>query len=246
MITAIDFSRLRNAEFLQFIANFSDLVGANNPADLNIVVQHTAFKSKLDEMSRLFKMKRSSPTTQELILLDNRRDKAINGLTANINSYCNHYDAKIIQAAELLTRNLNHFGTGIARLNFQAETSTLNGIIHDWETKPELTAAIEKLGHTGWVAELKKANQLFEQKYLQRTREYGAANPVTLQAKRKETTVAYYGLRKFIEASSVFNPSVACEKLISELNALIDQYNELIRTRLAVPATEQTAADPAE
>jgi hypothetical protein len=96
------------------------------------------------------------------------------------------------------------------------------------------------------MAELKTANQLFEQKYIQRTQEYGAANPNTLKSKREETLVAYYELRKHIEANAVVNPSPACEKLISELNALIEQYNELINTRAAEPASEPAPANPEE
>ena len=55
--------------------------------------------------------------------------------------------------------------------------------------------------------------------------------PDTLKAKREETMVAYWELRKFIDANSIINPSVAYEKLINELNALIDQYNELLSSR---------------
>ena len=242
MITAIDLAKLRNAEFLQFGATFSGLVVANNPVVLNVVAQHTAFKLKLDETSGLFKLERVSPITQELVLLDERRDKAINGLTAVINGFGNHFDAATSQAANLLTGSLNLYGVGVARLNTQAETSTINGIVNDWETKPELIAAITKLGLTGWVAELKTANQLFEQKFIQRTQEYGAANPDTLKAKREEAMVAYYELRKFIEANSVVNPSEAYVKLINELNALIDQYNELLSSRPAESAPEPAPA----
>lgn len=242
MITAIDLRNLRNAEFLQFGATFSALVFANNPAVLNIVAQHTAFKSKLDEMSGLFVLQKVNPITEELILLDERRDRAMNGLTDIIKAYSVHFDAATSRAANLLAVNLNLYGVGVARMNTQAETSTINGIVHDWETKPELTTAIATLGLTGWVAELKAANQLYEEKYILRTQEYGAANPDTLKAKRDETMVAYYELRKFIEANSVVNPSAVYEKLIGELNALIDQYNELLNTRSAEPASVQAPA----
>ncbi len=242
MITAIDLSKLRNAEFLQFGSLFSGLVVANDPAALNIAAQHEAFKSRLEETSALFKLERISPITQELVQLDDRRDKAINGLTAVINGYCNHFDVAVCQAASLLNGNLFLYGVGVARLNTQAETSTLNGIISDWEGKPELKAALTALNLTGWLTELKTANQLFQQKYIQRTQEYGAANPDTLKAKREETLAAYYELRKFIEGNSVVHPSATYEKLINELNALIDQYNGLIKSRPADSPPEPAPA----
>jgi len=242
MITVIDLRNLRNAEFLQFGTLYSGLVVANNPVVLNVAAQQTAFKSKLDEMSGLFKLEKVNPLTEELVLLDERRDRAITGLTDVVKGYSVHFDAATAQAANLLSVNLNLYGVGVARMNTQAETSTIFGIVHDWETKPELSAAITLLGLTGWVAELKTANQLYEQKYLQRTQEYGAANPEPLKVKREETMVAYYELRKFIEANSVVNSGPAYEKLIGELNALIGQYNELLNTRSAEPTPEQAPA----
>jgi len=235
MITSLNLANLRNAEFLQFCALVSGLVVANDPFNLKFPAQHTLFKSRLDETTGLFKLEKVSPATQELVLLDERRDRAMNGLTDLISGYCNHFDAEIAQAANLLAVNLNLYGAGVSRLNTQAETSTISGIVNDWETNAGLAAAIAKLGLTGWVAELKTANQLFEQKYLQRTQEYGAANPDTLKAKREEATAAYYELRKFIDSNSVIKPSASREKLISELNALIGQYSELISSRAAVP-----------
>ncbi len=120
-------------------------------------------------------------------------------------------------------------------MNTQAETATLNSILGDWEIKTELKAAITKLNLTAWVAELKTANNLFQQKFLARTQEYGSASPETLRAKRDETIAAYYELRKFVDAYQVIQPGAAIEKLINELNALIGQYNALLKTRATEP-----------
>lgn len=235
MISAIDLAKLRNSEFLQFGTFFSNFVVANDPVALNIAPQHTAFKAKLDETAGLFKVEKSSPLTQELILLDERRDKAISGIAGVIDSYGNHFDPATIQATTILAANLNIYGTGIARLNTQEETSTIKAIVNDWETKSELTAAITKLVLSTWVAELKAANLLYEQKYFERTQEYGAANPETLKQKREETMAAYYMLRDFINANLILHPSAAFIALENGLNALIEQYNALIATHATDP-----------
>lgn len=232
MINAIDLAKLRNAEILQFGTDFSGLIDANDPADLNIVPQYNAFNIKLDETRGLFKLERISPITQELILLDERRDNAINGLTAVILGFIYHFNPSITQAANLLVNNLNIYGPGVGKQNLPSETTTLKAIVKDWETKPDLTAALVTLGLTSWVEELKEANQLFEQKYLERTQEYGAASPEKLKAKREELMETYYELRKFLDANSVLNNTPLYQKTISELNALIDQYNTLLNTRV--------------
>ena len=235
MINTIDLAKLRNAEFLQFGTFLSEFVVASDPVALNIAPQHTAFKAKLDETAGLFKVEKSSPFTQELILFDVRRDKAISGIAGVIDSYGNHFDTPTLQATSLLADNLNIYGTGIARLNTQEETSTIKAIVHDWETKPELTAAIAKLFLTSWVAELKAANLLYEQKFFERTQEYGAANPETLKQKREETMAAYYVLRDFINANLILHPSAAFTALENGINALIEQYNTLIATHANDP-----------
>jgi hypothetical protein len=243
MLNAIDLRTLRNGEFVQFGADFHGLISANNPVALNIKPQLLAFKTSLDETTILFKLERTSPVTQELVLLDERRDKAIIGLTGAIDGYGYHFDPDTVNAANTLATNLMLYGSGIAKLNFPTESATLTAIINDWESKPKLVAAVAKLGLTAWVAELKAANQLFGQKYLERTQEYGAANPDTLKAKREEAMSAYYELRKFIDANSVINASATYDKLIKELNALIDQYNGLLSSRPAEPATEPAPAN---
>jgi hypothetical protein len=80
------------------------------------------------------------------------------------------------------------YGSGIARLNYQAETATLNNLMRDWENKPELTDAVAFFSLSAWVDELKAANDSLQyQKYLSRTQEYGDASPETIKGKREET-----------------------------------------------------------
>ena len=239
MINAIDLRTLRNVEFLRFGADFYGLVNVKDPVVLNIEPQLIAFKSKLDETSQLFKLEQSSPITQELVLLDERRDRAIIGISGTVESYCYHFDGATAQAANLLLTNLNLYGRSVAKMNLPSESGTIDAIVKDWETKPELIDAVEMLGLYAWVTELKTVNQLFEQKYIERTEEYGAANPDTLKSKREETVLAFYELRKFLDANSVLHPSAVYEKLINGLNALIDQYNILLSTRSAEPEPEQ-------
>ena len=241
MINAIDLAKLRNGEFLQFGTNVSDLVESNNPKGLNVEVQHAVFKTKVNETSALFNTERSSILTQELVQLDERRDRAVTGITSAIAGYCSHFLPETALAANLLASDLQLFGAGVARQNLQSETAIISGISSDWETKPELTNALATLGLTLWAAELKTANQMFDQKYIDRTKEYGAANPDTLKAKREETTIAYYELRKYLEAYATIQNTPDYKKVISELNALIDQYNQLLTNRTKEAVTPPVA-----
>lgn len=232
MIDTIDLIRLRNGEFMQFMTNFSELVEKNDPIALNVMKQHGNFKIVVSAIEPLFKMERVNAITQQLVLLDERRDKAFTGLAIVIDGYNYHYDVAVAHAAKLLSNDLQIFGTGIAKQNYQAETASIRGIISDWESKPELIVALDTLGLTEWKNELKTANLTFDNKYIDRVEEYGAETSDTLKAKREETMTVYYELRKYLDANSVLHNNPAYEKTISELNALIELYNNILNGRL--------------
>jgi hypothetical protein len=237
MISAIDLSKLRNAEYLQFMKNFVALVLSNDPIALNVVAQHAALITKNDELELLFKKELASEITQEIVSLDERRDKAYNGLTIVVEGFSYHYDFLISSAAAKLYTNIKLYGTGVARQNYQAETAIINNLCNDWENKPDLTQAMTDLNLTDWKNELKAANLLFDQRYLARTQEYGAASPETLLAKRAETTQVYYTLRQFIDAFAVTINTPIYDKTTNELNALIAQYNTLLNGRATTAST---------
>ena len=247
MINAIDHTRMRNAEFLQFMKNFATLVATNDPAALNVVVQHTALVDKNTELENLFKKALSSELTQELLDLDLRRDRAYNGIVAVVDGFSYHYDDTKAQAATRLKSNITLYGIGAARQNYQAETAIINNIINDWENKPELEAAMALLDLKDWKDEMAAANVLFDQKYLLRTQEYGDASPETIATKRGEVVQAYYTLRQFIDAFAVTVNTAIYQTVTNQLNALIDQYNTLLNNRLARTANpdDPTPEEPA-
>ncbi|WP_379963236.1 DUF6261 family protein [Epilithonimonas sp. UC225_85] len=230
MIDSIDLRNLRNADYLQFQKDFLSVIFRNDPAALQVESKYDALSAKADELESLFKKVLANPISQELVVLDERRDAAINGIyyTALANSY--HFDLATKQSANKLLANISLYGSGIARLNYQAETSTLTNLINDWENKPELTQAIEALNLKSWKEELKTINTEFSTRYLDRTQDYGNATPETLKLKREETNTAYYALRDRINALHLLveTPPSPYNIVINQLNALIEQYNLLV------------------
>ena len=238
MINAVDLSRLRNAEFLQFMKDFAGLVNTNNAATLNVAVQYTALAAKNNQLEDLFKKELSSELTQDILDIDNRRDRAYNGMLFVVQGFLTHYEPAKVEAATRLKDRIDLYGTGAARQNYQAETAILNNLINDWENKPILLDALNLLGLVSWKDEMKAANTLFDQKYIERTLEYSVASPETLLAKRTETAEAYYTLRQFIDAFSVTINTPNYQTVTNQLNALIEQYNTLLTNRLARMATD--------
>ncbi len=233
MIQSIDLPKLRNAEYLQFQKDIVAIVERNNPTTLKVTTKLNDLKTKTTELDILFKKILASENTQILVDLDARRDNAINGISYIALGYTYHFDATFKIAGQKITDNLAIYGGGIARLNYQAETATITNIITDWETKPDLIAALTKLNLTAWKNELKLANTEFSTKYLDRTQEYGNATPENLKTKREETNTVYYALRDRINASHILveTPTSPYQAVINQLNAVLEQYNTLLKNR---------------
>lgn len=244
-MNAIELKLLRNAEYLQYVKDYLAIINLNNPSELDIDAKLSAFNGKTSELEALYKKALASEKTRELLLIDERRDAAVTGINYFLLSRTYHFDTVQRQNAQLLLDNMNLYGSSIARLNYQAETATINNLIRDWENKTELTDAVAALDLTSWVDELKTANEEFNTKYLSRTQEYGDANPETIKLKREETNVAYYALRDRIDALHLLveTPPSPYAQVINQLNALTDQYNKLLINR-AGSSSPDTPEDP--
>lgn len=239
-MNSIDTPKLRNAEYLQYVKDFSAIITLNDPASLEIGMQHSTFTAKINELELLYKKALASEKTAKILALDERRDDAVNGIYFYLLSYTYHFDPLVQQHAQLLLDNMELYGKGISRMNYQAETATVNNILRDWESKPQLMAAVIALGLSEWVTELRNANTEFNSQYLYRTQEYGDANPETIKTKRDETNAVYYALRNRIDALHLLieTPPSPYASLINQLNALTDQYNVLLVNRNQTFPTE--------
>jgi len=239
-MNAIELKLLRNAEYLQYVKDYLAIINLNTAEQLGIEAKLAILTTKATELESLYKKALASDKTQELLLLDERRDDALNGIYYFLLGNTYHFQTDQQQKAKLLLTNMELYGSGISRLNYQAETATVNNLIRDWENKPELADAILSFNLNSWMNELKTSNEEFNTKYLLRTQEYGDASPETIKTKREETNTAYYALRDRIDALHLLvetTPSPYAT-VINQLNALTDQYNKLLINRTVNSSTE--------
>ncbi len=234
MINSINLQALRNSEFLQFTTDALGILALNGSKKLLIEDQYYTLLTASTALENLFKSDRGNPLTDEILALDLSRDNAITGISALVNAYTYHFDENTRQQALLLAKNLSLYGAGIARDNYMSETATLSSIIGDWKNKPELQTGVAALQLGPWLGVLEKANTQFNIKYLARTQELGAASPDNLKKKRAEATEAWYEVRGYLDSYFTINKGAdPFAKATNELNALVDQYNTLLRSRSA-------------
>ncbi|MFN0049756.1 MAG: DUF6261 family protein, partial [Cytophagales bacterium] len=228
--------RLRNPEYFQYSSDVVTIIASANPVTLEIDKPFQAFKASTAVLESLFKSDRGSSITDEIIQLDARRDRAINGILLYVEGLTNHFDEQMSKNATLIFDYINSYGSGIARQNYPTETATLTTIINDWNNKKPLADAIAMLNLAAWKNELNEANNAFNAKYIDRTKETGAENDDKMKEKRQESMVAYSKLKSVIESyftikDNLGDDTTGYAQLIKNINALSEKYNVLLAGR---------------
>jgi hypothetical protein len=247
MINAIKLPALPKAEFIQLMTDILAIVQKNDPVALQVTEPFNKLKALTNEIEALFKVQYGNEKSNELIVLDTRRDNAINGLQSIINGYTYHTNGQLKASALLLQNHLANFGSGIASDNYQSQTATIRNILDDYSSKPDLAAAIAGLQLEPWFDELAESNTLFAEWYLAPAAETGAASPDNIKGKRTEANNEWYALHDLISAYfTIKKGATPYGDTVAFINGLIEYYNNLIaRRRKGEEVTDSSAKQPA-
>lgn len=139
-----------------------------------------------------------------------------------------HFEEKQRDPAKILLNEISIYGTGIARMNYQSQTSTIESIVNRWKESPECVEAISSLGISNWVKELGNANRTFRDYYFSR-----------LEEVRREVIELYRLLMNQLEVFASISNDGIYDNTIRSINELNDQYNKLITNRMAVEEQDE-------
>ncbi|MBL0683800.1 DUF6261 family protein [Aquimarina mytili] len=236
-------NRYRNGEFLQYMKDILELVNQQDVDALQLTSQKNALEPIVNNINTVFQQSQGSTLTQEIIALDERRDRAIIGIRGASEAFTYHYDQGMAEAANTVLTSITTHGDGISRLSYQQETAILGSVVQDFETEIELKTAIMKLGLTKWVAELKNANDSFASKYLDRVGQ-AAANPTADIAElRSNATEAYRTLVAHIKAHATLGTAKGHAIILDQIDILAGQYNQVIENRSSNSANDDTSTE---
>lgn len=231
-INNIDSSKLRNREYYQFCSQSLDVVKSYGPAALKVQPQYDALNLKLVQINGVLVIQQKSFNTEKLELIDQRRDRAIGGISMFIESMLNHFEPEKVMAAKLLKLSTDAHGPNIGRQTFNAETATIDSIVKDWKNKAELQDAVKILGLETWMEELAKANKEFNDTFLERNKEVLNNPDEKLKELRLEANTLYYNLkRKLSSHADIADFAPPYNNVIREWNNLVDTYNQLLDIR---------------
>lgn len=231
MYVSILYPKLRNNEFIQFFKNLTEILQSNDPEKLNIKIQLEELLPVLVLFADLYKPDRGSEITEELQEIDAQRDSCLQGIELQIKSFTHHYKPAKQEAAIQLSNSLETYGTGIARQNYQAETSTVNSILSKWEKERILIKSLTVLNLTDWADVLKSLNTQFNEKYLTRIADQAEAPEQKSIDLRVQIIDKYRTLMAHLQAYTTLSRDNSYEKVNKQINTLIEQYNKMLTAR---------------
>jgi|GEM_PF-3793606 len=112
-------------------------------------------------------------------------------------------------------------------------------MIHELETSSEYQEILDLLGGKEMLNEMKKVNELFDEKYLLRNDQEAGKDDESFSEIRLEAKNNYRDLVQHIEAWATVTPSDGYTNLIKRLNDIIDRYNQVVKLRSSEEKSEE-------
>jgi Family of unknown function (DUF6261) len=222
-------------ELVAFFKALSQICTDAGAAALNIDVASATNLAAAKQVEAAFAYQKDSPLTIEIENLDIARDHCVVGIKLVADGFSHHFDVTLKAAANTILTCYNKYGSGIDRLNYNAETEVVDKLVNDFKTDATVVNALAKLNCTTWVDELKTQNDSFKTKYLARNAQF-ANHPSQSAGELKPLAVtAYEALLKRIDSLHTLDTTGKYTTLINNMNTLIGQYNTTVAHRATPP-----------
>ncbi len=227
-INALNLSRLRNAEHLQFNSDFITLVNKFTPAKLGIDKLFKKFQPVISQENETLNVVTKSATTNTLAEADEARDDTFKGIRDVVKGYTHHYKNDMKAAAKKVKIVFDTYGN-IAVNSYNQETAEISALVSELQSiyKKEL----QTIGLTEWVSEFKKENDIFDDIKNNRYSEEASKIGDNMKEIRSNADALYSAIAERIDAMIVINGEENFKEFVNELNLRITTYNSTISAR---------------
>ena len=234
VVNNLRFSRLINAEHIQFHKSFVALVTQIGLTHLPFQTLYPLYKTAFEHEKESLLLITSSEITPIIGELDRERDSIFRGFADVVKGHRNHFDPDKQHAAERLLRLFHHYGN-LARLSFDTESAAIDDFIDELK-KPEIASEVTTLNVTEWVERLTLVNTQFQEAFFARFCETTNKTTFRMKTSRVETDKYYRGLVSSVENIVLAGGSLPTElqHFITELNAIVAHYKTIIARKKRV------------
>jgi len=142
-------------------------------------------------------------------------------------------------AANLLIDTVKSYGWTLQNENYSTESSRLNNLIADLETKSDLKAAVALLGLNDWLVEMKQSQRDFEMAEKLRVEAKASKCEVKTEDGCREIRKACELLFQYINMTQELNPNEDFVRITRLLNEVIAEFNTSINIRKSRNSKEE-------
>lgn len=240
-IKELGLPKLNNSEYTQFLSNVVRLVetaGLNNVGVEEEVF--LAFKQNVKQLSDLGTQTKSSTETQELAVLDKKRDEMVSYLIAHIkNERKTSIERK--KNASLVLYNIAKPFTGIQNLPNRQETQQIETLISQITTKPN-REHLATLGLEEVVTELQSSNQRYKEITATRADSQLESPLINTKKIRLETDKQYDYFTTMAFVYSVMYENQEIKNFVTSINKLIEDTNMAYKQRMGHTRRTESAS----
>ncbi len=225
--------KYRKGDLVQFLNNVLEILTEQRATTLKITPQREALAEVMQRFNDSWHPERGSELTPIIQELDVERDTLFMGLKLTVETWGTyHYEKEKRNSAFLIADKIASYGDKIQVTRYQQETAILNSLLSDLES--ELSEEVQSLGLTAWVANLRRVNTEFNQKYVERTEATATKQEGKVLELRKEATSVFRKLKILFEARMAIAEAETSEDLPTyetvenALSRLVEQYNDAV------------------
>jgi spore coat protein CotF len=223
-VKSILVKKLRNNLHFEFMSSILALLQTMGAAVSLIAGVLNKFAALVKEEDDSLDQLKRYETTQEIHEEDGRRDNAFYQVYNLIRSDIRHFNEAKRDAAERISNIMREF-KGVPKLPLAEESAAIHNLLQKFET---VSNDINFLGLNEWVDEMRDANE--KVRTLMASRESEAANKAQHRVKVARAAVdeAYSEILTCLEAAAIVENPDNSALLIAEINARIDEYNNVL------------------
>lgn len=233
----LDLNRLHNEEWFNFFIEYKGFVLFVTAAVLGIDTLFTKFLQLLQKVEEALEQIRKSPITDDLAMLDHRRDNAFRMLKTALKFGMSSPDAEQKNAAKKLESVFKHYGN-LALKSYDDETAGIINFIQD--LRGEYAPYVQILNWTPMINDLEFANNAFETAMMQRTAQSANRPDFKMAGLRRDINRCYLDMLENMEAQVLLHGGDDIEEFAKTLNANIERYKNTLARRKPVNKDTET------
>jgi hypothetical protein len=241
-VLQIAVKRLRNKLHFEFMRSILELLLAlgTNISYIAGLIQKFTVQVNEEDLA-LDRLKRYE-TTEDIHNEDGLRDNAFHRICDIIRAGHRHFDENRRAAAGRLGAILKEY-KGTPKLPLPEESAAIHNLLQKLET---VGADIELLGFGEWVSEMKDANDRVRSLMADRESEAASKARYRMKLVRAETDRQYAELLTCLEAAAIIDGADSYKQLFDEMNARIDEYNNLLAREKGWRNSKKSDLEPAD